>query len=163
MLISQTGTNNGKSISFAHLHLTLLRQDLPILKVLGWDSDDTGLKVDYVRKHREKLVWPDDQYSDAWNPSGEAFALKNREVIQSSKEMAERLGHLALAVRHDCANCLPLRARRSHSKLMSVFKENLISDLDSDKFSDMYSDNSGLTRSRINPRQIRWMRPPRYK
>ena len=50
---------------------------------------------------REKLVWPDDPTdSDAWRAQWrDAFTLKNREVIQSSKEMAERLGQLALAVR----------------------------------------------------------------
>ena len=48
LLISQTGTNNGKSISFAHFASNPAKTDLPILKVLGWDSDDTGLKVDYV-------------------------------------------------------------------------------------------------------------------
>jgi hypothetical protein len=41
LLISQTGPNDGKSISFAHFASNPAKTDLPILKVLGWDSDDT--------------------------------------------------------------------------------------------------------------------------
>ena len=65
----------------------------------------------------------------------EAFALKNREVIQSSKEMAERLGHLASGS-NTLRELLAIESEEGPiHKLMSVFKENLISDLDSDKFS----------------------------
>ena len=57
LLISQTGNNDGRSISFAHFTSNPKKKDLPILKVLGWDSDDTGLKIDHVIKTlREKLI-----------------------------------------------------------------------------------------------------------
>jgi predicted helicase len=159
LLISQTGSNDGRSISFAHFASNPAKTDLPILKVLGWDSDDTGLKIDYVIDTlREKLVWPDDPSdSDAWRAQWrEAFALKNREVIQSSKEMAERLGKLALAVRTRLREVLAIESEEGPiHKLMSVFKENLISDLDTDSFSDMYAQTIayGLLSARIiNPK-----------
>ena len=101
-MISQTGNLGTQSISFAHFTANPEKTDIPILKVLGWDDDDTGLKIDYVIETlREKLIWPDDPTdSDALRAQWrDAFTLKNREVIQSSKEMAERLGQLALAVR----------------------------------------------------------------
>jgi predicted helicase len=159
LLISQTGGQDEKSISFAHFASNPEKTDLPILKVLGWDNDDTGLKIDYVIETlREKLVWPDDPSdSAAWRAQWrDAFTLKNREVIQSSKEMAVRLGQLALAVRTRLREVLAIESDEGPiHKLMSVFKENLISDLDSDSFSDMYAQTIayGLLSARIiNPK-----------
>ena len=155
LLISQTGTRGTQSISFAHFASSPEKTDLPILKVLGWDDDDTGLKIDHVIETlREKLVWPDDPTdSEAWRAQWrEAFTLKNREVIQSSKEMAERLGQLALAIRTRLREVLAIENQEGPiHKLMSVFKENLISDLDTDSFSDMYAQTIayGLLSARI--------------
>ena len=159
LLISQTGNLGTQSISFAHFAANPEKTDLPILKVLGWDDDDTGLKIDYVIETlREKLIWPEDPTdSDAWRAQWrDAFTLKNREVIQSSKEMAERLGQLALAVRTRLREVLAIESDEGPiHKLMSVFKENLISDLDTDSFSDMYAQTIayGLLSARIiNPK-----------
>lgn len=159
LLISQTGNLGTQSISFAHFAANPEKTDLPILKVLGWDDDDTGLKIDYVIETlREKLIWPDDPTdSDAWRAQWrDAFTLKNREVIQSSKDMAERLGQLALAVRTRLREVLAIESDEGPiHKLMSVFKENLISDLDTDSFSDMYAQTIayGLLSARIiNPK-----------
>ena len=159
LLISQTGNLGTQSISFAHFAANPKKTDLPILKVLGWDDDDTGLKIDYVIETlREKLIWPDDPTdSDAWRAQWrDAFTLKNREVIQSSKDMAERLGQLALAVRTRLREVLAIESDEGPiHKLMSVFKENLISDLDTDSFSDMYAQTIayGLLSARIiNPK-----------
>ena len=160
LLISQTGNLGTQSISFAHFAANPEKTDLPILKVLGWDDDDTGLKIDYVIETlREKLVWPDDPSdSAAWRAQWrDAFTLKNREVIQSSKEMAERLGQLALAVRTRLRELLLVESEEGPiHKLMTVFKENLISDLDTDSFSDMYAQTIayGLLSARIiNPKE----------
>lgn len=126
LLISQTGSNDGKSISFAHFSSNPNKKDLPILEVLGWDSDDTGLKVDHVTKMlREKLVWPENPAnSDAWREQWrEAFTEKNREVIQSSIDMAERLGQLALSIRTRLRELLAIESEDGPiHKLMSVFK-----------------------------------------
>ena len=160
LLISQTGNLGTQSISFAHFAANPMKTDLPILKVLGWDNDDTGLKIDYVIETlHEKLAWPDDPSdSKAWRAQWrDAFTLKNREVIQSSKDMAERLGHLALAVRTRLREVLAIESEEGPiHKLMSVFKENLITDLDTDSFSDMYAQTIayGLLSARIiNPKE----------
>ena len=134
LLISQTGDLGTQRISFAHFASNPENTDLSILKVLGWDDDNTGLKIDYVIETlREKLVWPDDPSdSDAWRAQWrDAFTLKNREVIQTSKEMAIRLGQLALAVRTRLRELLAMEIEEGPiHKLMLIFKENLISDLD---------------------------------
>ena len=107
---------------------------------------------------KEKLVWPEDPSdSDAWRVQWrDAFTLKNREVIQSAKDMAIRLGQLALAVRTRLRELLVIENSQGPiHKLMSVFKENLISDLNSDSFSDMYAQTIayGLLSARIiNPK-----------
>lgn len=159
LLISQTGELGTQSISFAHFATNPEKADLPILKILGWDNDDTGLKIDYVIETlREKLVWPDDPTdSEAWRTQWrEAFTLKNREVILNSKEMAKRLGTLAFAVRNRLREVLTIESDEGPiHKLMLVFKENLISDLDTDSFSDMYAQTIayGLLSARIiNPK-----------
>ena len=159
LLISQIGGLDKQSISFAHFSSNPNKMDLPILKVLGWDDDDTGLKVDYVIDTlRSKLIWPDDPTdSDAWRAQWrDAFTLKNREVIQNSKEMAKRLGELALAVRTRLRELLSIENDQGPiNKLMSAFKENLISDLNTDSFSDMYAQTIayGLLSARIiNPK-----------
>ena len=143
LLISQTGSNDGKSISFAHFASNPNKKDLPVLKVLGWDSDDTGLKIEHVSKMlREKLIWPENPAnSDAWRKQWhDAFQLKNLEVIQSSKEMAERLGQLALSIRTRLRELLAIESEKGPiHRLMSVFKESLISNLNTEKFSDMYA------------------------
>lgn len=158
LLISQTGSNDGKSISFAHFSSNPNKKDLPVLKVLGWDSDDTGLKIDHVSKMlREKLIWPENPAdSDAWREQWrDAFTLKNREVIQSSKVMAERLGQLALAVRNRLRDVLSIETEKGPMhQLMLMFKEYLISDLNNESFSDMYAQTIayGLLSARIiNP------------
>lgn len=159
LLISQSGAQDEKSISFAHFASNPEKTDLPILKVLGWDNDDTGIKIEYViQTLRKKLIWPDDPSdSEAWRAQWrDAFTLKNRQVIQSSKEMAERLGQLALAVRTRLREVLAIESEEGPiHKLMSVFKENLISDLDTYSFSDMYAQTIayGLLSARIiNPK-----------
>lgn len=159
LLISQTGSNDGKSISFAHFASNPEKKDLPILKVLGWDSYDTGLKIEHVIDTlREKLIWPDDpSNSEAWKDQwSEAFTLKNREVIQTSEEMAVRLGQLALAIRNRIRELLKIENEDGPiHKLMDVFKDNLIADLSADDFSDMYAQTItyGLLSARIvNPK-----------
>ena len=158
LLISQTGKNDGRRISFAHFASSPNKRDLPILKVLGWDSDDTDLKIDYVTKMlRDKLVWPDNpSNSEAWRQQWrDAFTLKNREIIQSSKEMSFRLAQLAKSIRKRLLELLAIESDKGPiNRIMREFKDNLISDLDSDTFSDMYAQTItyGLLSARIiNP------------
>ena len=129
--------------AFAHFASSPNKRDLPILKVLGWDSDDTDLKIDYVTKMlRDKLVWPDNpSNSEAWRQQWrDAFTLKNREIIQSSKEMSFRLAQLAKSIRKRLLELLAIESDKGPiNRIMREFKDNLISDLDSDTFSDMYA------------------------
>ena len=94
LLISQTGEQGTESISFAHFASNPEKTDLPILKVLGWDDDDTGLKIDYVIETlKEKLVWPEDPTdSNAWRIQWrEAFTLKIAKSFKVPKKWLKDL------------------------------------------------------------------------
>lgn len=60
LFISNYGDDAERRISFAHFVQDDDWGDLPTLKVLGWDGDDTNLHLDEVaRKLTTKLRWPD--------------------------------------------------------------------------------------------------------
>jgi hypothetical protein len=61
LFVSNYGEGDERQISFAHFSQAEAKQDLPTLKVLGWDNLDTALHLDAVAKElTENLAWPDD-------------------------------------------------------------------------------------------------------
>src|SRR5712692_405924 len=61
LFVSNYGEGDERQISFAHFSQAEAKQDLPTLKVLGWDNLDTPLHLDAVAKElTENLAWPDD-------------------------------------------------------------------------------------------------------
>jgi hypothetical protein len=61
LFISQYGEDSDRRITFAHFLNTPGKKDLPTLKVLGWDGDDTNLTLDSVAETlKTKLCWPTD-------------------------------------------------------------------------------------------------------
>ena len=89
LFISNYGEGDQRQITFANFSQDETIGDLPTLKVLGWDYEDTGLHIDNV--HDElitKLRWPDDEknikkWRETWSS---AFILRNREVITTSQD-----------------------------------------------------------------------------
>ena len=107
---------------------------VPVLKVLGWDSGDTGLKMDHVAETlKEKLVWPDDptdieNWREQWRA---AFELKHKEVISTSKDMASRLAQLARGIRDSIQAILEVESEKGPLRqTMAAFKAALVDDLD---------------------------------
>jgi predicted helicase len=160
LFISAYGDTDGRQMTFAHFcEPSVDRQDVrPTLRVLGWDGDDTRLKVDQVAKTlHEKLAWPDDEHDfDSWRQRwSEAFVLRPREVIRTAGELAVRLADLARAIRN-CANTVlqiessagPLR------KLHQAFQAALIHDLSADDFADLFAQavTYGLFSAAVSPR-----------
>src|SRR5690606_17205402 len=98
LFISSFGEGDDRQISFAHFADSADHGDLPTLKVLGWDQQDTTLKLDHVHQELQtKLRWPDDEADlDSWRKQwSAAFQLRHREVIDTSKKLAIRLAELA--------------------------------------------------------------------
>ncbi len=73
--------------------------DLPTLKVLGWDNLDTALHLDDVAANlTENLAWPDDEARRARRGASAGAPRSrfgHREVVTTSKELSIRLAELA--------------------------------------------------------------------
>ena len=156
MFISTFGQDDDRQISFAHF--TEDPDDpsrLPILRVLGWDGDDTSLKLEYVQTQLEtKLRWPDDEDDlEQWRSSwSSAFVLRPREVITTSQQLAVRLAELARGIQSRIESLLKIESERGTIRqLMEAFKESLIHDLNEKTFADMYAQTIayGLLSARI--------------
>lgn len=147
-----------RQISFAHFAHNGVKNDLPTLKVLGWDNLDTPLHLDHVADVlSERLAWPEDEddaerWRETWRS---AFTLRHREVITTSKVLAVRLAELARAIHDRLNTVLAIETEDGPvTKLMAAFKEALVHDLDEDGFADMYAQTIayGLLSARIaNP------------
>ena len=144
-----------RQISFAHFATPNGGRNLPTLKVLGWDSRDTALRLDAVAKElTERLAWPDDENdADGWRKQWRtAFTLRHREVITTSRDLSVRLAGLAREIRDRIQTALAIETEDGRiTKLMKAFQETLVHDLDADDFADMYAQTIayGLLSARI--------------
>ncbi len=156
LFISSYGDAEHRDISFAHFVEAEEQGDLPTLKVLGWDDEDTTLRLrDVQSRLHEYMRWPDDpKDAKAWRKRwAEAFVLKHREVIRTSKDLAEQMARLAQRIRKRALNVLEVESDKGPlRKMMEAFKEALIHDLDDDGFADMYAQTItyGLLTARVS-------------
>lgn len=155
LFVSNYGEGDERHISFAHFSQPEVRNDLPTLKVLGWDNLDTPLRLDAVAKElTTHLSWPEDENNtDAWRKNwGSAFTLRHREVITTARELSIQLAKLARAIRDRIKTALAIETERGPlTKLLKAFQEALVHDLDAEGFADMYAQTItyGLLSARI--------------
>ena len=155
LFVSNYGEGDERRIAFAHFSKPQDGQDLPTLKVLGWDNLDTPLHLDAVaRELTAHLAWPDDVGDpDAWRERWRAaFTLRHREVITTSQQLSERLAELARAIRDRIRTALAIEtASGPLTRLMKAFQTALVHDLDEAGFADMYAQTIayGLLSARI--------------
>ena len=155
LFVSNYGEGETRQISFAHFSQTKARQDLPTLKVLGWDNLDTALHLDDVAETlNQKLAWPDDEDNvEAWRETWQAaFTLRHREVVATSRELSMRLAKLARDICDRIRSTLAIETEKGPlTKLMKAFQESMVHDLDADGFADMYAQTIayGLLSARI--------------
>jgi hypothetical protein len=163
LFISNYGDEEERRISFAHFVQDDDWGDLPTLKVLGWDGNDTGLKLDHVAAQlTTKLRWPEPKdvaEIENWRSNwASAFTLRHRQVITTSKQLAEALAVLARATYNKMREALAYEADAYTDEngplrtLMDGFKKALIHDLDDDGFADMYAQTIayGLLSARVS-------------
>ena len=117
--------------------------DLPTLKVLGWSSGNTVLRLEDTHSTlKEKLHWPEDEddteeWRERWSS---AFKLQYRETVRTSKDLAVNLAKLAGDIRARVNAVLAVESERGElRKLYKAFQEALIHDLTLDDFADMYA------------------------
>src|SRR5438093_7105189 len=144
LFISTYGEEDDRAITFAHFVEDEELGGLAELRVLGWDDDDTPLKYDYVAHMLyEKLRWRDEyeRTPDDWrNNWRDAFELRHREVISTSKQLASRLADLAKKIRARVRAVLRYEDGFGQiRKLQAAFRKALIHDLSDDDFADMYA------------------------
>jgi hypothetical protein len=146
LFVSSFGESNAREIALAHFTDESAQGDLPTLRVLGWDDDDTALELSYVAQTlRDKLRWPantrtaDDlaQWRAKWSS---AFTLRVDQVINDSKTLALAMAELAKRIRRRVNAVLALESDTGHLRQMhKAFKDNLIADLSDDAFADMFA------------------------
>jgi type I restriction-modification system DNA methylase subunit len=155
LFVSNYGEGDERQISFAHFSQAETRDDLPTLKVLGWDNLDTALHLDAVAKElTQNLAWPADEADvDGWRKRWcAAFTLRPREVITTSRELSISLAKLASAIRDRIKTALAIETDRGPLTLLwKAFREALIHDLNASDFADMYAQTIayGLLSARI--------------
>lgn len=156
LFISRHGEDDDPHITFAHFEGDEESADLPKLKVLGWDGDDTVLKLDHVMKElKDKLRWPNDTKDiSAWRKTwASAFSLRHNEVIRTSQELALHLAELARGIRKRALKILSMETKKGRLRtLKKEFKEALIHDLEDKDFADMYAQtiSYGLLAARVS-------------
>ena len=145
LFISAYGEDDERQLTFAHFNepVGALIDTKPTLRVLGWDDEDTNLKLDYVAdKLKEKLTWPANTTDlKAWRRRwSEAFEFRHRQVINTSEALALRLAELAKRIRGRVLRVLEHESEKGVlRKLMKGFRTALIHDLGTDQFADMYA------------------------
>jgi len=156
LFISSYGEAEHRDITFAHFSEEPATGDLPSLKVLGWDDEDTVLHLAHAHKTLEqRLRWPGEPADlESWRSTwSAAFTLRHREVITTSKALAVRLAELATAIRKRVNGILAVECEKGPlRKLHAAFKEALIHDLSEDDFADMYAQTItyGLLSARVS-------------
>lgn len=146
LFVSSFGESNAREIALAHFTDESAKGDLPTLRVLGWDDDDTPMQLGHVAQTlRDKLRWPantrtaDDlaKWRTQWSS---AFSLRYGQVINDSKTLALAMAELAKRIRRRVNTVLALESDSGHLRQMhKAFKDNLIADLSDDAFADMFA------------------------
>jgi Type ISP C-terminal specificity domain/Putative DNA-binding domain len=150
------GRSGARELAFIHFSDAKKTGDLPVMKVLGWNAQDTALKHAYVAETlRGKLAWPDDTSNvEAWRSAwSSAFELRLNETIRTSKDLAVRLAGLASDIRARVNQLLAVEDETGPMRAMlSAFRKNLIHDLDEDGFADMFAQTItyGMLAARIS-------------
>jgi predicted helicase len=143
LFISSYGDSSERAITLAHFSEESQFGDLPTLRVLGWDAQDTVLHLeDAEQTLKTKLHWPDNAADvESWRATwASAFTLRPREVVRTSRELAVKLADLATVIRERANKVLAIEsASGPFRKLHQAFQEALIHDLTQDDFADMYA------------------------
>lgn len=146
LFVSSFGAAGHREIALAHFTDESEHGDLPVLRVLGWDEDDTTAQLAYVaRTLHNRLRWPartdGAEAQQAWREQwAGAFKLQYRQAINDAKSLALALAQLAKRIRVRANDVLKAESARGHlHKLHQAFKDNLIADLTPDGFADMFA------------------------
>jgi predicted helicase len=158
LFISAYGDDSNRHITFAHFSESEdSEKSLPVLKVLGWDEDDTLLHLkDTYKTLLSTLNWETTPTDDpeAWrNHWSSAFKVGHRDVINTTKELVVELAHLATVIKKSVLTSIKVETEKGPwKKLMLAFQKTLIKDLDDEQFADVIAQtiSYGLLTARLS-------------
>lgn len=158
LFISAYGDDSNRHITFAHFSESEdSEKSLPVLKVLGWDDDDTLLHLkDTYKTLVTSLNWENTPVDDpkAWREHwSAAFKVEHREVINTTKELVVQLAQLATVIKKSVLTSINAETEKGPwRKLMTAFQKTLIKDLDEDQFADVIAQtvSYGLLTARLS-------------
>ncbi len=161
LFISSHGAATDRHMTFAHFaEAPDGSSQLPTLRVLGWDGDDTKLRTaDVEQRLRRYFTFPESPAAVSSWPQhwSAAFTLRPKETIKTTKQLSIALARLARDIRDRLTTVMAYEAENGQfTKLMASFKTALIHDLTPADFADMYAQTIayGLLSTRIaNPEQ----------
>ena len=158
LFISAYGDDSNRHITFAHFSESEdSEKSLPVLKVLGWDDDDTLLHLkDTYKTLVTSLNWENTPVDDpeAWREHwSKAFKLTHKEVINTTKELVVELAHLATVIKKSVLTSINAETEKGPwKKLMLAFQKTLIKDLNEEQFADVIAQtvSYGLLTARLS-------------
>jgi predicted helicase len=158
LFISAYGDDSNRHITFAHFSESEdSERSLPVLKVLGWDDDDTLLHLkDTYKTLLTSLNWETTPTGDpeAWREHwSKAFKLTHKEVIDTTKELVVELAHLATVIKKSVLTSINAETVKGPwKKLMLAFQKTLIKDLNEEQFADVIAQtvSYGLLTARLS-------------
>lgn len=137
LFISLLGEEDNRQICFSHFKES--EQGLPVLQTFSWDERETHFY--YIKKlNLENLRWPKDiNNSELWKQGwSSAFAQAHGQLIKTSKHLSIELAKIAKSIRHTVDEIYKYETKKGrYHKLLEMFKEALIHDLEPSAFSDM--------------------------
>ena len=143
LFISAYGEEEHRTVSFAHFTENAEPDELPVLRVLGWDDQNSIMHLDrVVNRLQSHFRWPSNPKDvGAWRQRwSEAFTDRYREAIRSADELIPRLASLASAVRGRVRAVLEAETERGPMRrIFAAVQELLIHDMNEDGFADMYA------------------------
>ena len=156
LFISAVGEAGDRRLSFAHFQ-DRGEHDLPTLRVIAWDADDTVRRLSAVNATlRSKLEWRRaGELEEAWQARWRsAFTERPAEGVRTADELAKVLATLARRIRDRIKLILPVELKGKAGPLKTLYdavKATLSRDLTPDAFADTYAQTIayGLLSARI--------------
>ncbi|TPM94232.1 type ISP restriction/modification enzyme [Mesorhizobium sp. B2-1-5] len=143
LFISSFGKSGERELSFLHFAEENGGKNKTVLKELGWDQQDTQLKLDFVeRTLKSTLVWPEDTSdADAWREQwSSAFTSTHGSTIRTARELTRQLAVLASAIRNAAGEVLEFENKNGPlTKIFENFKKTIFHNLTPADFADMYA------------------------
>jgi hypothetical protein len=132
-----------RHLNFAHFSDQPNGRELPALRVLEWDEDDTERAVRRLDSTlHDRLRWPDDESNlDQWRERwASAFRRGLRHPIRKAEQLAHALAQLAKNIRGCVLAQMDVESERGQlRRLHTAFRSALIQDLEPKQFADMFA------------------------